>query len=761
MAIIGFGIAGHFGGLQMAALFRWFNNRKIWVRLVSGIWLILIILWSGMIYWAYAEQKDNAVEQAREFALSVHQMTMAALTGMMITGTVGERAVYLDQVKNTDNIKSLEVIRGEPVRKQFGEGIPLGRAQSADEILAAQKGEPVFRIDQKLGMLEAAIPAKASRNYLGKDCLGCHLVKEGDVLGVVSMKISLEKVNAQASGFMMALGGVALLLSIPFLAFVYWFIGRAVTRPLNAVLEVFDEIGKGRYDNRIEVMHEDEIGRVMHDLDLMQARLHEDVGAARKTADEMLRIKIALDNVSTGVMIADAERHIIYLNRSVQRLLQHAEKEIQRQLPDFRADQLLGKSIDIFHKNPAVQAGLLSSLSGTHAAALRLGSHHMVVTANPVINEEGARLGTVAEWKDRTAEVEAENEIDALVRAALAGDFSQRLALEGKEGFFLRLAEGLNHLSETTLAGLQDVAGVLRSVSQGDLTQTIATEYHGVFGELKDDTNATVARLCEVLCTIRDATEAINTAAQEIAAGNQDLSSRTEEQASSLEQTSSSMELLNETVQKNAGNASEAAELAGRSNAIATQGGAMVKRVVSTMAEIESGSRRINDIVGVIDGIAFQTNILALNASVEAARAGELGRGFAVVATEVRNLAQRSAAAAREIKSLIAESAEQIQGGAALVNETGSTMDEVLRSFSQLAALVTGISTASREQSLSIQQVTQAVGQMDETTQQNAALVEQAAAAAESLEEQARSLVAAVRRFKLEDEGQRLLGYSD
>jgi methyl-accepting chemotaxis protein len=302
---------------------------------------------------------------------------------------------------------------------------------------------------------------------------------------------------------------------------------------------------------------------------------------------------------------------------------------------------------------------------------------------------------------------------------------------------------------ETSSSGLAAVANILNALARGDLSQKMEGDYHGTFGQLKDDTNTTVERLREVVGRIKEATEAINTASQEIAAGNQDLSSRTEEQASSLEETASSMEQLNATVKQNADSARQANELATSSNEIAARGGQMVKQVVDTMIGIQASSQKIADIVGVIDSIAFQTNILALNAAVEAARAGEQGRGFAVVATEVRNLAQRSATAAKEIKLLIGESVDKVEGGARLVNEAGATMDEVVASFQRVAHLVTDITNASREQSSGIEQVTQAVSQMDEVTQQNAALVEEAAAAAESLEEQARGLVQAVSMFKL------------
>jgi methyl-accepting chemotaxis protein len=528
--------------------------------------------------------------------------------------------------------------------------------------------------------------------------------------------------------------------------------------PARAV-EVANRVANNELDFAIETRSGDDTS-LMASLKRMQSNLRERTAAEHKIAAESLRVKIALDNVSTGVMIADNERNIIYANAAVQKILQTAESDIRKVLPSFSAAQLIGQNIDAFHKNPKHQADLLAKLTTTYAADLQIGRRHMRVTANPVITAEGQRVGAVAEWLDRTAEVEAQQEISTLVQAAAAGDFAQRIAVAGKAGFFLDVASGLNQLSEVTSTGLADVARVLQCLAQGDLTQKIDADYRGVFAQLKDDSNTTVERLREVIGRIKEATEAINTASQEIAAGNTDLSSRTEEQASSLEETASSMEQLNATVRQNAENARQANELSRSSNDIAVRGGKMVKDVVHTMSGIQDSSKKIADIIGVIDSIAFQTNILALNAAVEAARAGEQGRGFAVVATEVRNLAQRSATAAREIKSLIAESVDKVDSGAKLVDQAGRTMDDVVSSFQQVANLVTEISNASKEQSSGIEQVTQAVGQMDEVTQQNAALVEEAAAAAESLEEQARGLVQAVGMFKLADGGARSAGTS-
>ena len=344
-------------------------------------------------------------------------------------------------------------------------------------------------------------------------------------------------------------------------------------------------------------------------------------------------------------------------------------------------------------------------------------------------------------------------ETSALAKAAgVQSALPAFMVTAGGIGALLTLLFGY-FISRTILRPLDRALGVAHAIAGGDLSLQFEVSAWDETGQLMRALTQMKANMVGAVSDIGLNVESIRIAASEIASGNADLSGRTESQASSLEETASSMEELTSTVKQNAEHARHANQLVGSTAEIAARGGAVVWQVVYTMASISASSKKIADIIGVIDGIAFQTNILALNAAVEAARAGEQGRGFAVVAGEVRNLAQRSAGAAREIKSLIGDSVEKVDLGSKLVGEAGGAMEDIVTSVELVAELMSGIATASQQQSAGIEQVNQAVGQMDEMTQQNAALVEQAAAAAESLHERADKLAQAVSMFRLQGDG--------
>jgi len=473
----------------------------------------------------------------------------------------------------------------------------------------------------------------------------------------------------------------------------------------------------------------------------------------RRLAGENARVKQALDSVSANVMIADPDFNLIYLNEAVLGMMRNAESDLRNDLPGFDTNKLMGANIDIFHKNPAHQRNMVGAMTSTFTGEIVVGGRTFKLTANP-ITVEGERLGTVVEWVDRTAEVTIEREIDVVIEAAGRGDLTQQISLEGKVGFFKNLSGGLNSLVSTVEVALNDTLRMLGAMSRGDLTERITRDYQGTFGELKDNGNMTADKLTEIIGNVRSSSGAIASAANEIAQGNADLSQRTEEQASSLEETASSMEEMTSVVKQSTENAGTANGLAGEAQSKAERGGEVVSQAVDAMEEINTSSKKIADIIGVIDEIAFQTNLLALNAAVEAARAGEQGRGFAVVAGEVRNLAQRSAGAAKEIKGLIEDSQRKVEDGTKLVNESGDTLQEIVDAVVKVSTMIREISVAAQEQNSGIGQVNTAVSQMDDMTQQNAALVEEASAAGEAMAEQARSMSSMMEFFVIDSGGQ-------
>jgi methyl-accepting chemotaxis protein len=562
-----------------------------------------------------------------------------------------------------------------------------------------------------------------------------------DLLSVLNRRLENAKNNRNAT-----------LTFLGLLIFISGYLGYAIAQSLKLALmaakDATTDIVNGNYQIALNTERKDEFGS----LNKAMLNMSEQLADAAKMQVENSRIRSALDSSSSNVMLADNNRTIIYMNKAVENMLRVAEADIRAVLPHFAVDKIRGSNMDIFHKNPAHQMKLLENLTSAYTGNIVVGKRHFRLVANPIFSKDGTRLGSVVEWQDRTLEVSVEGEVSGVVQAAGAGNFKARIPTEGKTGFFLTLAEGLNALMQTSDVGLGEVNRVLGAIAKGDLTEKITADYSGTFGELKDYCNSTTESLGDIIGEIRTAAETIFTASSEIASGNADLSSRTEQQAANLEETASSMEELTSTVKLNADNAKQANVLAEQASSVAIQGGELIGQVVTTMNAINESSQKIADIIGVIDGIAFQTNILALNAAVEAARAGDQGRGFAVVAAEVRTLAQRSANAAKDIKGLISDSVKKIETGNSLVGKSGETMKDIVTSIKRVNDIMAEIAAASTEQSAGIEEVSTAVSQMDEMTQQNAALVEEAAAAAESLQSQADQLTQRVSQFRLSND---------
>ena len=499
------------------------------------------------------------------------------------------------------------------------------------------------------------------------------------------------------------------------------------------VVDVIAGYSEGRLDVAMDRLPGQK-ARISEALDKVQATMQEAAQAARTN----LRIRQALDKCTTNVMIANADNDIVYMNETVQKMMQRNEAGLRKALPQFEARKLVGQNIDVFHKNPAHQRSMLAGLTSAYKTQIQVGDLYFSLSANPIADAKGNRVGTVVEWSDRTAEVGIEREIAAIVASAAAGDFGQRLALEGKTGFFANLSGNMNQLLETSEHGLSDVSDVLAAFAEGDLTKRMVRDYAGLFGKVKDNVNATADNLTRVIGEVHAAADALTGAAGQVSATAQSLSQAASEQAASVEQTTESIDVMSASISQNSDNAKITDGMATKTSREAVEGGKAVEQTVSAMKQIAAK-------IGIIDDIAYQTNLLALNAAIEAARAGEHGKGFAVVAAEVRKLAERSQAASKEIGELAGSSV-------ATSERAGTLLDAIVPSIQKTSELVQEIAAASSEQSESVVQIGGAMGQLSKATQQNASASEELAATSEELSAQAEQLQQSIAFFKTGNE---------
>ncbi|MBX2884778.1 MAG: nitrate- and nitrite sensing domain-containing protein [Granulosicoccus sp.] len=515
--------------------------------------------------------------------------------------------------------------------------------------------------------------------------------------------------------------------------------------------QVATDIASGKLDNPIEVKRPNSTLGLMS---VMQDNIRQRIENERKTMSRVFRLRDGLDKLSIPVVVANEAGDITFANEAMTTYFESNRQSLSKIRPEFGSADLMSCSMFEFAKDTAVFRSSVEGSRESYTCEITYGDRIAQLTVNQTFDESGVHVGYSMELNDITLERSVIQEVEHAVRSANQGELSVRVAVEYKEGVYAKLADSINQLLDITSSVTGELTGFVGAIAAGDLSRTIDTDLRGDFAVLKSDANQSVLKLSEVMTRVQHIAQNVAVAAGEINAGNVDLSKRTESTAASLEETASSMEELTASVSQNADSARRANQLVVTAREKAERGGVIVGQAVEAMGSINQSSQKISDIIGVIDEIAFQTNLLALNASVEAARAGEQGRGFAVVASEVRNLAGRSAIAAKEIKELIEDSVSRVQNGTELVGQSGDTLREIMDQVLKVAEVVGEISTSSDEQSEGISMVGSAIVQIDEATQQNAALVEEATAASQSTSSQAAELLSAVGFFSQDAENQ-------
>ncbi|MBN2865185.1 MAG: PAS domain-containing protein [Thiotrichales bacterium] len=648
--------------------------------------------------------------------------------------------------------------------------IVKNRRKNGDHYWVVANATPIFENGEIVGFMSVRTPATTEQKTAAAEAYkaieaGSITLKNGEIETFASRFNVLNNLNPSLiisflSGLLLAsiflsnlfdtgISDIAFEVfdvAIVLLIFLTTYLG---SKRMAKIAGLITSISEGKFDNEIQTSGKNLIGQIMSRLKSMQIKLGADFDDVNAALNNAKRIESALNAASSNIMVADRFRSIIFMNNAVKNMLKEIESEVQTVLPEFKADNLVRQSIDIFHKDSHHQENILDKLTTTFNTRIVMGSETVDLIVDPIFDDQGRRIGTVAEWKRITEQLAVENMIADIVANAAKGELSVRIDTAHLSGFEQRLSVSINTLLESFTDITSNLNVVLAKTSEGDLSHQLSGNYEGQMRTIQVAVNNALANIAMTFSKVKNGSSEIGNMATEVAVASEDLSQRTQHQAASLEETAASMEQITSTIQMSSDNTLKANELSHQSAQEAREAMNIMHKTIQAMNGIEALSKQIGEITHVIDSIAFQTNLLALNAAVEAARAGEHGRGFAVVAGEVRNLAQKSAESSKEISNLISSATSQIQSGTKLVEQTNGVFETMVIKINEVETLVSEIATSSQEQAKGLSQINIAVTNLDEVTQQNAALVEELSATAGNMSDEAKSQAEFVGRFEL------------